>query len=810
MKRCVSTDEHISKRVKLYTVFDDPELARNPQDVLANGLDDDSGYIACKCFMTWRPTNRKHKAILETMRTVPRLRFDVEFAGACIPFFSNIELKGQDELLLALTSAQIESATVSQVCNIPLKLIYEEGVIIKFVKRKVSEDAKAHEDSWFHDPIDLTGNMEIPSALSSKEQLNTGSASVSELSHASAPVPMLETAPAKPMHHTSSIEAIQDSKLLKKERKKLRKKERALQIACNSGREKEKTAVGGVFAEPTPLATVVHQRTTSHTADVPGSDQNFPRLEPHLSPNQTTAKAPPTGTIALVTPAEQYHHLAALDDAFALIQFNVIGVVVHASALKRTSTGDWSCSLRLADPSNTVVDNLNGREGFVINCFTSKYEGWIPQPSIGEVLVMQDVKFSMHHRYPMGIGYHGKLKWAIYSPSSGRICHSNLKDTPKSDNLAMGGGYAFSPFLNPDEAAIRYCIKMADWWADAEKRRKSIATVHQVGATNFSLSRQGRQHRLISEASPDAPPSGYFDCVVEALNVHSNDNGVYSLYVTDYTINSGVAPVQAEWCPPGLGDYVLKIEVWDNAVAKAQTMYTGEYYSIGNARMRVSRGGYVEGKVVEDKIRRLDDADITHNDHFRKLLERVSFSSAHNFRSHWYRRKKDWQTANQGAEQHDEFKYQIVSEAVEGRHFHCVVEPTTIGAHPLLHHKVLHAKYAGDGASCIYVTDYTSRSELVTGMVQNSWGGAGLDGRILKIVLFNNQAEMAKTVQVGSFYDIKKLRLKQSVTAREFQGHLGGAERLIHLRNPNNAVDDEGLLQALKQYVLLNSRPIKS
>ncbi|KAG6854698.1 hypothetical protein C0991_002409 [Blastosporella zonata] len=388
----------------------------------------------------------------------------------------------------------------------------------------------------------------------------------------------------------------------------------------------------------------------------------------------------------------------------------------------------------------------------------------------------------------MGIGYHDKLQWAIYSPSTGKIRHGNLNGAPLSESLGGDFGYPFSPFFKPDEAEVRYCLKMADWWAEIETRRESTMKVHQVGdACNVTLSKSTRQHRLISEAGPLVPPSGYFDCTVEVLwngahvpiycsdplllqvlNGHLNDNGVYSLYVTDYTINAAVPPVQASWCSPKLADYVLKIEAWDDAVEVAQGMFTGEYFSIKNARMMISHGGYLEGKVVEKKIQKLDvKEDGPINDNFKAFLDR----------------KKAWQDDNNSVDHSDEFENKTINEAVEGKHFHCVVE-------------VLHAVYEGDGTSCIYVTDYTSRDELFTGRVQNAWGGAGLDGRILKIVLFNNQAEMAKTVQVGSFYAIKKLRLKQSTTARHFRGQLGGVERLIHLLHPNT---DDQALHALKQ-----------
>lgn len=110
----------------------------------------------------------------------------------------------------------------------------------------------------------------------------------------------------------------------------------------------------------------------------------------------------------------------------------------------------------------------------------------------------------------------------------------------------------------------------------------------------------------------------------QLLHGHLNDNGVYSLYVTDYTANTGVLPIAASWCPPDLADYVLKIEAWDGAAELAQKMFAGEFYSIGNARMMISRANHVEGKVVEEKFHRLDvEVDGDANPYFKALLERV-------------------------------------------------------------------------------------------------------------------------------------------------------------------------------------------
>jgi len=103
---------------------------------------------------------------------------------------------------------------------------------------------------------------------------------------------------------------------------------------------------------------------------------------------------------------------------------------------------------------------------------------------------------------------------------------------------------------------------------------------------------------------------------------HRNENEVYSVYVTDYTPNSQLYPVQATWCPPELSNRVLKIEMWPPANDFATSMTQGEFYSIRNNRMKVSNGGYVEASFSEvHKLRKLDETDTENEPHLQALLQ---------------------------------------------------------------------------------------------------------------------------------------------------------------------------------------------
>ncbi|KAG6851308.1 hypothetical protein H0H93_011744 [Arthromyces matolae] len=800
MKRSASEQVSSSKRIKLHhSIFEDSKQ-RNPHDVLETGLEDDSGYLSCKCFMTWKPTSRKHTAIIETLGSTPRARFEVEFSGQCVQFFHQIQLKAQDEFLLALKSAQIEAKKHSSVsCNIPLKLVYDEGVIIKFVKRQgplqvvdtwqLTEEARRLEDSWFLSPgksTNLPGNQGVQCTDLASPIKHISTSTESHSLPASAEVLTVPTVSEPPNGDVIPPNNTKTHTISKTQRKmEYRRRRLALKHGSTSAKDTRSITISD--AQHNSHITDPNQVAVSTLATVPAPEHKLASISTAKN-MASTSTSPPSLTAGVYTPKGRYHSFEESDKVVKGDLFNVIGVVVQANLTRTTNTGDLSCSFKLVDPSNTNIQNLSGQEGFRVNCFTQKYEQWLPQPRLGEILILRHLKILPYHDGIMGVGYKDRLQWAIFSPSNGKIRHGDMGDAPESEGLQEGFGHPYSPFFHPEEAEIRYCLKLADWWAETEKHRN--AEVHQIGGSNdpsmsvTSRARAQRLHRLIKEAGPDVEPRGFFDCTVEILYGHMNDNGVYSLYVTDYTINTSVAPVEASWCLPGLGDYVLKIEAWDEAVAMAQAMFAGEYYCIKNARMTLSRGGYAEGKVNQDKIRRLEKEDADLNNHLKALLER----------------KRQWLEAHQ-SENSNDFKYETISEAIEAKHFHCVVEvcydSSAEKAASSLSIKVLHAFYDGNGTSCLYVTDYTARNELNSTFTrgQETWG-AGLSGFILRIALFNNQAEMAKSVEVGSFYDIKKLRLKQSATSKQFQGHLGGTERLISLLNPT--FPDEKLI-ALKK-----------
>ena len=106
------------------------------------------------------------------------------------------------------------------------------------------------------------------------------------------------------------------------------------------------------------------------------------------------------------------------------------------------------------------------------------------------------------------------------------------------------------------------------------------------------------------------------------LHGFKNDNGVYSLYVTDFTKNKAL-PVADKW-PPRRKDMVLKIEMWDAAASKGPDLKNRGYYLLENCRM-LYHEGYMQAKMVEPKIRELskeDEKDMA-DPRFTELLKYV-------------------------------------------------------------------------------------------------------------------------------------------------------------------------------------------
>ena len=191
--------------------------------------------------------------------------------------------------------------------------------------------------------------------------------------------------------------------------------------------------------------------------------------------------------------------------------------------------------------------------------------------------------------------------------------------------------------FKPETVEVQYTIRLSDWWKDI-----CAATV-SFGGDELVSARNSRTHQLLSEAGE----VGYFDCTVEVskssiwlhgftrliyilakiLHGYSSGGNTYTVFVTDYTHNPGVAPVQATWCPPKLAEVAVQVELWDSSSVVGPTMQVGEYYSIRNMRLKRSGGGFLEGRMQEgNKIQKLDEDELESQPHLVELLKWVSSS----------------------------------------------------------------------------------------------------------------------------------------------------------------------------------------
>ena len=112
-------------------------------------------------------------------------------------------------------------------------------------------------------------------------------------------------------------------------------------------------------------------------------------------------------------------------------------------------------------------------------------------------------------------GFADSLQWAIYDPLTGLAKPVITSDDGGSQNSL------YSPIWTPCALELSYCARLASWWKAVQEERKLVQGQEiQIGGGDvqapMSMSHTGaRQHRLIRDADPRAPPSGYFDCTVE-------------------------------------------------------------------------------------------------------------------------------------------------------------------------------------------------------------------------------------------------------------------------------------------------------
>ncbi|TFK60687.1 hypothetical protein BDN72DRAFT_965561 [Pluteus cervinus] len=296
----------------------------------------------------------------------------------------------------------------------------------------------------------------------------------------------------------------------------------------------------------------------------PGS---FPEVNQGVQPSADTALS------SVQTPNktgnQSYQPCERVKPAEADRTVNIIGVVVGVKNPAKTTTegSEWYCILEIIDP--TTDSKLS------VNCFSKEKEEWLPVPNEGDVIILRNIKTSTY--YANGVGSSNIFQWVIYASSTGKMHYGNQEPAaPKKEALEDGTGI-YTPFCTYVEEELEECVELSEAW---QERKKGSCLLPPI-------SKPKRQHRMICDAGPDAPPDGFFDATVEVLSVHVNDNRTaYTVYVTDYTANTRCPIVQAEQCPSQLRlkDFALRITLQKDAARFGSTLQCNKYYTLKNLK----------------------------------------------------------------------------------------------------------------------------------------------------------------------------------------------------------------------------------
>ncbi|KAJ7827518.1 hypothetical protein B0H14DRAFT_2595232 [Mycena olivaceomarginata] len=380
-----------------------------------------------------------------------------------------------------------------------------------------------------------------------------------------------------------------------------------------------KPAASSVIVPQTPTAIV--KRNTNPVQTTPVG----PTISSIVAPARSPQSPQPSPAATGLAPPHRFTRISKLDGS-RRNTYSIMGIVTSSTPAKQTAKGDWSCSLRIVDTSNCNESYRPAKEGLLVNCFM-KDRNWLPAAKPGDAVLLHNIKTSILYDNTVAIGYWDKLQWAVYDPATKQIGHGNSPHATESISLAGGYGVKFSSFFHgATEADLKYCVALDGWWREVEaKRLAAMGTIHQIGAeissTSFRSSGSKREHRLISDLSVDRIGQ-YFDCTVRVIHGHPNGR-THRLYVTDGTPLQDGRPCQIIECPPSLVDCIMTIEMWDAACLQGPTVIPNQYYLLKNVRFMRGNDGYVEAKLVEAKIQKLEVDAVHDYPNLKALLELV-------------------------------------------------------------------------------------------------------------------------------------------------------------------------------------------
>ncbi|KAF8136492.1 hypothetical protein EV363DRAFT_1319733 [Boletus edulis] len=702
---------------------------------LLHFTDDDSGYIEGKVFMIWPPRNRLHRLNLEVVEDSALYRFE-----------TGITFRPHERVSLALKGVRVDQRKASSAPHyFPIVLRFPDGVVLKYLSGanagRVVDSWEGNTDEWYnpgmahtvsdaiatdaskiqHDPVPTVAHPCIP--LPPRRDLT----SHDEGTKAERPLP-------------SSIAVVDGTAVAqdKRKKRKLHKEESTPtnQLANDTDRLRPADDVTPCHEQP---QIPIHSHPTHLQLDGKASAavQEGSRID--VSRESNHGNAIPTSEEASV-PAlrlkagvrtqrgDVFTALSDLQRGHAMI--NVIGIVTLVNLEKKTKTNEWCRSFTLVDPS--IVDSP--RQSIRVNCFQKKYLEWLPQVQKDDIVILRKLKV-VEFNGLTATGYSDKLRWAVYDPLEHSIRPPNKGSAPEKEVIDEGMA-----------KELEYCRQIGEWWkAKLELEGQNVSIVRCSGT--------GKQHLLISEASPDHPPKGFFNCTIEVLQKFDNPCGATIVYVTDYTENASVHPVQATWCPPELHGRVLQCSMWDNARNIAKMMNPGEYWYLHNIRARWNLNQYIEGTMqLAEKVTQLDQTkQLEAQPHLRALLAR----------------KNEFESSVPSRSASLHIFPEMLFQDVEGStsFLSCVVE-------------LLHSDLSSRNGHFIYVTDYTFNPNLPATVSTADWAH-NLEHRVLKIKLDDVQANNSLGLMPGSMLIIHNLRVKHLDASGGIHGCLGGEDTLI-------------------------------
>ncbi|KIK69719.1 hypothetical protein GYMLUDRAFT_255006 [Collybiopsis luxurians FD-317 M1] len=779
MKRKIS-EGHGRRQKDLYDfagveLFDFPERQRYVSSIIRDQLDGRPGYIV-GTIDAIEDDEDKAISILITMgysensKTMERVK--VIFGKNCARRLRlrNFEFVSQNEIFISLRDCTLLGGSSSNVPVTTLK--FSDRVLVKMLSPKTQIVV----DLWNSTLVQQSANTDVEGLQVPPDR---------------SPVLVPHTSPSCP-----------PPKLSKKERKLLRAKayfENKEASSCQPPQQrgppietKSKSNVTGastshshgpasrssVSSKKVQLASNIPKDPNKEASSCPPPQQRGPSIENKSKSNITAAstshyhgpasrssvsstraqlssnipKDPlrmqagrqwETMTITPLTKVTQKNHL-----------YNVVAIALSGSEIVQNASGDFNCTLQLVDPSNRMLSDNSHLMSYSVkaNCFSKVSRHWLPKVKAGDIVVLKDAKGGGYNGNPNLVGYYDKLRWALYR-SDGRLHHGELpSDVPK--DIVTDRGNRHNPFFNSvDPKLLEYCSELREWWNAIElERKKALGQTHQIGnLVTPPPERSARPHLLIKDANPNLVSNGYFNCTAEVIHKHRGD-ACYDIYITDYTSNSSCPNYETNWCPRGLSNSILKVELWDRSAEYGPNMEIGDIYSFRNIRIRLANNGTYEAKIQEPKFAKLDPEDATPPLTLKSMLER----------------KAKWAAKHKTDEPLDKLDYTTIEDVRMWNRFNCVVE-------------VLFVQYTDSSSSVkVYVTDYTENDMLADIDLKH----AKLDHlpkRVFKMILRDSQAEKGKKLEPGDVCVFLKVIMK--LINRENVGDLGGEQRLIKRLN---------------------------